>query len=157
MCERRVGIGTGSAQFAYGLLGADSDGFYSSHDLLSRRLAANGIRPVLDEFRITETPTLKSGKPGKTKVTYAGWSSSQLSTTPSSSCSRRASAATRRAASRRRCTAAAFVWADRQQSSMIGAEEKALVPLSGLDSSRSRRFRGIGPLPLAALPRHGSR
>jgi hypothetical protein len=25
---------------------------------------------VLDEFRTTETPTLKSGKPGKTKVTY---------------------------------------------------------------------------------------
>jgi hypothetical protein len=56
--------------FAYGLLGADSNGFYSSDDLLCRRLAANGIRLVLDEFRTTETPTLKSGKPGKTKVTY---------------------------------------------------------------------------------------
>jgi len=56
--------------FAYGLLGADSDGFYSSDDLLCRRLAANGIRLVLDEFRTTETPTLKSGQPGKAKVTY---------------------------------------------------------------------------------------
>jgi len=56
--------------FAYGLLGADRNGFYSSDDLLCRRLAANGIRLVLDEFRTTETPTLKSGKPGKTKVTY---------------------------------------------------------------------------------------
>jgi hypothetical protein len=56
--------------FAYGLLGSDSNGFYSSDDLLCRRLAANGIRLVLDQFRTTETPTLKSGKPGKTKVTY---------------------------------------------------------------------------------------
>jgi hypothetical protein len=51
-------------------LGSDSNGFYSSDDLLCRRLAANGIRLVLDELRTTETPTLKSGKPGKTKVTY---------------------------------------------------------------------------------------
>jgi hypothetical protein len=53
--------------FAYGLLGADSDGFHISDELLCRRPAANGIRLVLDEFRTTETPTLKSGK---TKVTY---------------------------------------------------------------------------------------
>ncbi len=33
-------------------------------------IAANGIRLVLDEQRTTETPTLKSGQPGKTKVTY---------------------------------------------------------------------------------------
>ena len=61
------------------MLGPESLGFYGSDDVLSRRLAANGIRVVLDEFRTTETPTLKSGKPGKTKVTYgeiddaAGW------------------------------------------------------------------------------------
>jgi hypothetical protein len=52
------------------VLGPESFGFYGSDDVLSRRLAANGIRVVLDEFRTTETPTLKSGKPGKTKVTY---------------------------------------------------------------------------------------
>ncbi len=34
-------------------------------------LAANGIRLVLDEHRSTETPVLKSGQPGKTKITYA--------------------------------------------------------------------------------------
>ena len=52
------------------MLGPERSGFYGSDDVLSRRLAANGIRLVLDEFRTTETPTLKSGKPGKTKVTY---------------------------------------------------------------------------------------
>jgi hypothetical protein len=51
-------------------LGRDGDGFYTSDDLVCRRLAANGIRLVLDQFRTTETRTLKSGKPGKTKVTY---------------------------------------------------------------------------------------
>ena len=56
--------------FAYGPLGADRDGFYSSDDLLWRRLAANGVRLVLEEFRTTETPTLKAGKAGKTRVTY---------------------------------------------------------------------------------------
>jgi hypothetical protein len=33
-------------------------------------MAANGLRLVLDEHRSTHTPTLKSGKPGKTKITY---------------------------------------------------------------------------------------
>lgn len=39
-------------------------------DQVARTIAANGIRLVLDEHRTTETPTLKSGQPGKTKVTY---------------------------------------------------------------------------------------
>jgi len=33
-------------------------------------IAANGIRLVFDEHRSTTTPTLKSGQPGKTKVSY---------------------------------------------------------------------------------------
>ena len=37
---------------------------------VARTIAANGLRLVLDEHRATATPTLKSGKPGKTKVAY---------------------------------------------------------------------------------------
>ncbi len=33
-------------------------------------IAANGIRLVIEEHRTTTTPTLKSGKPGVTKVSY---------------------------------------------------------------------------------------
>jgi hypothetical protein len=36
----------------------------------ARRIAANGIRLVVDEHRQTTTPTRKDGTPGKTKVTY---------------------------------------------------------------------------------------
>jgi ParB/RepB/Spo0J family partition protein len=56
--------------FAWGLLGPERSNHLGSADNVARTLAANGIRVVLDEFRTTETPTLKSGKPGKTKVTY---------------------------------------------------------------------------------------
>lgn len=56
--------------FAYGLLGPDSGGYLGSADHAARTIAANGIRLVLEEHRTTETPTLKSGEPGKTKVTY---------------------------------------------------------------------------------------
>ncbi len=55
---------------AAGLLGPERSNHLGSADNVARTLAANGIRLVLDEFRTTETPTLKSGKPGKTKVTY---------------------------------------------------------------------------------------
>lgn len=34
-------------------------------------LAVNGLRLVFPEHRTTVTPTLKSGKPGKRKITYA--------------------------------------------------------------------------------------
>ncbi|HEX4344689.1 MAG TPA: hypothetical protein VHZ31_03915 [Solirubrobacteraceae bacterium] len=40
----------------------------SEHTALT--VAANGLRLVLDEHRETTTPTLKSGKQGKTKVAY---------------------------------------------------------------------------------------
>jgi sigma-70-like protein len=45
--------------------------YLGTSDHLARTIAANGIRLVLDEHRTTETPTLKSGQPGKTKVSYA--------------------------------------------------------------------------------------
>jgi ParB/RepB/Spo0J family partition protein len=55
--------------FAYGLLGSDQPG-YSDSQRTAATLAANGIRLVIDSERQTTTPTLKGGKPGKTKVTY---------------------------------------------------------------------------------------
>ena len=55
---------------AYGLLGPESAHYLGTSDHVARTIAANGIRLVLDEHRSTETPTLKSGQPGKTKVTY---------------------------------------------------------------------------------------
>jgi hypothetical protein len=56
--------------FAYGLLGPDTPSYLGSDDHTARTIAANGIRLVLDEHRTTTTPTLKSGRPGKTKVAY---------------------------------------------------------------------------------------
>lgn len=56
--------------FAYGLLGPDTPSYLGTGEHVARTIAANGIRLVLDEHRSTETPTLKSGQPGKTKVTY---------------------------------------------------------------------------------------
>jgi ParB/RepB/Spo0J family partition protein len=56
--------------FAYGLLGPDSRDFFDSRDNTVARIAANGIRLMLDEHRTTTTPKLKSGALGKTKVTY---------------------------------------------------------------------------------------
>ena len=56
--------------FAFGLLGPDTPSYLGTGDHVARTIAANGIRLVLDEHRTTETPTLKSGQPGKTKVTY---------------------------------------------------------------------------------------
>jgi ParB/RepB/Spo0J family partition protein len=55
--------------FAYGLLGSDRPG-YSDAQRTAATLAANGIRLVVDSQRQSTTPTLKSGKPGKTKVSY---------------------------------------------------------------------------------------
>ncbi len=55
--------------FAYGLLGSDQPGYSDAHRVAAT-LAANGIRLVIDSQRETTTPTLKSGNPGKTKVTY---------------------------------------------------------------------------------------
>jgi ParB/RepB/Spo0J family partition protein len=55
--------------FAYGLLGPDASP-YASNDDVAKTIAANGLRLVLEEHRTTTTPTLKSGKPGKTKVAY---------------------------------------------------------------------------------------
>jgi ParB/RepB/Spo0J family partition protein len=55
---------------AYGLLGPESAHYLGTGDHVARTIAANGIRLVLDEHRTTTTPTLKSGQPGKTKVSY---------------------------------------------------------------------------------------
>ncbi len=56
--------------FAYGLLGPDQRGYLGTGDHTVATIAANGIRLVFDEHRETTTPTLKSGEPGRTKVTY---------------------------------------------------------------------------------------
>src|SRR4051812_36638540 len=103
---------------AYGLLGPDTANYLRTGEHTARVIAANGIRLVFDEHRSTTTPTLKSGQPGKTKVSYgetedavkwlwkfvdgakrpanstAGrWSCSRVSTTPTSSRCRPASGA----------------------------------------------------------------
>ncbi len=56
--------------FAYGLLGRDTPNYLGTDDHAARTIAATGLRLVLGEFRDTQTPTLKSGQPGKTKVAY---------------------------------------------------------------------------------------
>lgn len=56
--------------FVYGLLGTNSR-YGSKRDRVIETLAATGIRLVFNEHRKTETPLLKSGKRGKTKVTYS--------------------------------------------------------------------------------------
>ncbi len=56
--------------FAFGLLGPESSSYLGTGDHVARTIAANGLRLVLDEHRTTTTPTLKSGKPGRTKVAY---------------------------------------------------------------------------------------
>jgi hypothetical protein len=56
--------------FAYGLLGPETSNYLGTNDDVARTIAANGLRLVLEEQRTTQTPTLKSGKSGKTKVTY---------------------------------------------------------------------------------------
>jgi len=55
--------------FAYGLLGPD-EAPYGSADHTVATLAANGVRLVFEQHRTTTTATLKSGKPGATKVAY---------------------------------------------------------------------------------------
>jgi hypothetical protein len=52
------------------LLGPETAHYLGTGDHVARTIAANGIRLVLDEHRSTETPTLKSGQPGKTRVSY---------------------------------------------------------------------------------------
>jgi ParB/RepB/Spo0J family partition protein len=56
--------------FAYGLLGPDQRSYLGTGDHTVATIAANGIRLVFDEHRETTTPVLKSGEPGKTKVSY---------------------------------------------------------------------------------------
>lgn len=56
--------------FAYGLLGPDGRGYTGGGDHTVQTIAANGIRLILDDLRMTTTPTLKSGQPGTTKVQY---------------------------------------------------------------------------------------
>lgn len=51
-------------------MGPESSSYLGTNDHVARIIAENGLRLVLDEHRATVTPTLKSGKPGKTKVTY---------------------------------------------------------------------------------------
>ena len=45
-------------------------GYSARSDHTVATLAANGIRLVFEQHRTTSTPTLKSGKPGATKVAY---------------------------------------------------------------------------------------
>jgi hypothetical protein len=52
------------------LLGPESSSFLGTGDHVARTIAANGLRLVLEEHRVTTTPTLKSGKRGVTKVVY---------------------------------------------------------------------------------------
>ena len=56
--------------FAFGLLGPETSSYLGTGDHVARTIAANGLRLVLDEHRATTTPTLKSGRPGKTTVAY---------------------------------------------------------------------------------------
>jgi hypothetical protein len=56
--------------FAYAALGPDTSSYLGTGDHTARIIAANGIRLMLAEHRTTDTPALKNGKPGKTKVTY---------------------------------------------------------------------------------------
>jgi ParB/RepB/Spo0J family partition protein len=56
--------------FAYGLLGPHERGYAGSTTHTVTTLAANGIRLVIEDQRTTATATLKSGKPGMTKVAY---------------------------------------------------------------------------------------
>ena len=56
--------------FAYGLLGPPTSSYLATSDHAARTVAANGLRLVLEQHRTTTTPTLKSGRPGKTKVAY---------------------------------------------------------------------------------------
>ncbi len=56
--------------FALGLLGPDSSSYLGTREHTALTVAANGLRLVLDEHRETTTPTLKSGRKGKTKVAY---------------------------------------------------------------------------------------
>jgi hypothetical protein len=51
-------------------VGPDGDNYLGGGGHAARAIAANGIRLILEEHRTTETPTLKSGQAGKTKVTY---------------------------------------------------------------------------------------
>lgn len=55
--------------FVYGLLGPERSPMGGAEGPTAV-IAANGIRLVIDEHRATTTPTLKSGKPGVTKVSY---------------------------------------------------------------------------------------
>jgi ParB/RepB/Spo0J family partition protein len=56
--------------FAFGLLGPDARGYLGTGDHTVATIAANGIRLVIEQHRTTTTPTLKSGQPGRTKVSY---------------------------------------------------------------------------------------
>jgi ParB/RepB/Spo0J family partition protein len=56
--------------FAFGILGPETSSYLGTSDHVARTIAANGLRLVLDEHRTTTTPTLKRGKPGRTKVVY---------------------------------------------------------------------------------------
>jgi hypothetical protein len=103
--------------FAYGLLGADSDGFYSADDLLCPRLAANGIRLSARRVPHHRDPDAEVGQAGQDeghlrrrrrrrgvavevrrrrqvsrRALRPHPGRSPPSTTPSSSCSRRARA-----------------------------------------------------------------
>jgi ParB/RepB/Spo0J family partition protein len=57
--------------FAYGLLGPDPSPYGAAGDDVAQTIAANGLRLVFEEHRSSVTPTLNSGQPGKTKITYA--------------------------------------------------------------------------------------
>ncbi|MCW2953210.1 MAG: hypothetical protein JWQ48_2380 [Conexibacter sp.] len=56
--------------FVRGLLGPESSYYLGTNDHAARVIAENGIRLVVEQFRETTTPTLRSGRPGRTRVAY---------------------------------------------------------------------------------------
>jgi ParB/RepB/Spo0J family partition protein len=56
--------------FVYGLLGPDERGYLGRGDHTVATITANGIRLVIEDHRTAATPTLKSGEPGRTKISY---------------------------------------------------------------------------------------
>jgi hypothetical protein len=70
--EPRIGIATQSAQFVYAVLGADHDSSpYTQTGERIARIAAGGIRLVIDELRTDVTKTRKDGTRGRLRIDYA--------------------------------------------------------------------------------------
>ncbi|MEJ7798116.1 MAG: hypothetical protein WKF42_06420 [Solirubrobacteraceae bacterium] len=119
--------------FAFGLLGPESGNYLGTGDHVARTIAANGLRLVLDEHRTTTTPTLKSGKPGKTKVAYV------TSMSPRSGCGG-SSMVSRRPAS---CTAACSSCSPRSFRDPACAAEQSASRVGAVALAQGHRAQGI--------------